>query len=243
MFQHSCRIIFIAIGIVLVQCMLISEAVSAGFSSRIDDQIAIASKIPPVVAKEDSLKDPYTRHLKNMNPYADRNGNKKKKNFRMRNKKNNKLVLNMSTCRDISYQLAQQWDPTLSQSPPPSPAAAAGAPLALSLASTFSLCPSSPPLKTLNDTIDLVCHIRVDIQPKITMVSLARCLATAWLTLAALRLPHEGAIVETGTWRGGMSILSLMLMKKYDHCSATAATGGEAGREPVIARKFWAFDS
>ena len=237
-FQFPRTIILVISVTVLLQCIPMSRATTTPdiFSTQPESRKAIASSMPAVVVRE---------KMKNTNPYDD-NSRKKKQNTRVMNKNKNRLVVNIETCRDISYQLAQQWDPSISQSPSSvatTHTTTEGVPLALSLASITSHCLSSSfsTLITLNNTIDLVCHIRLGIHPKITMVTLPRCLATAWLTLAALKLPREGAIVETGTWRGGMSILSLLLIKRHDHCAATSTGGGGGGSS--VARKFWAFDS
>jgi hypothetical protein len=186
-------------------------------------------------------------------PYSTARRSKKQSGPNLKNK--NKLVVNSSTCRDVAYQLALQWDqaipipPTTLKSKTPLPHSTLdlvniGADLATQCTQ------HSSGAELIRDTIDLVCHIRIETKPKITMVTLPRCLATAWLTLAALRSPSLptpppaasaetvlGDIVETGTWRGGMSILSLILMKKYDR------DGTCSRRVGVPPRRFWAFDS
>ncbi len=62
---------------------------------------------------------------------------------------------------------------------------------------------------------------------KISLVSLARLVASLWLSGAALSLPTPGDFVETGVYRGGSSILLIRTLLKFDSCN----------------RLFWGFDS
>ena len=150
-----------------------------------------------------------------------RNDRMQRSRSRMSKQEQWRFNLNSSTCKNISYQISQKWDESL---PPAS---------SVSLSSITTRCSNDK--NTVNETIDDVCRIRVGVKPKITMVSLSRCLATAWLVLGSLQLP-EGDIVETGTWRGGMSILCLILMKRYDNCLKEKS-------KVLTRRSFWAFDS
>lgn len=149
------------------------------------------------------------------------------------------LVVNSTTCQEVSYRIVKQWDPktdipfTVTGS---SQAHKLTPQTTIPLSDMTPVCTAHAPSDIIRDTIDLVCDIRINIKPKITMVTLPRCLVTAWLTLAALRFPSRaGDIVETGTWRGGMSALSLLLMRRYGNCSASSPSGSQ--------RRFWAFDS
>jgi hypothetical protein len=171
---------------------------------------------------------------------------KKKKKGQTNVKVRTRLTINATSCPEVAAKLTYLWDksvdllPYLSLSPFDPfvlavTSSSAPSTLPLSPHSLTPYCPNNITKFLIINTITLVCRIRVVTRPKITMVTLPRCLATAWLTLAALKIP--GDIVETGTWRGGMSILSFSLMK-----SSEGLCDSIAGRS-ASSRKFWAFDS
>jgi hypothetical protein len=208
------------------------EKVNEKVSEKINDKIEkVNEKINEKVTEKSNKNDEKNR--------------KKKKKGQTNVKVRTRLTLNATSCPEVAAKLTYLWDksvdllPYLSLSPidpfvlAVTPSASSTLPL--SPHSLTPYCPNNITKFLIINTINLVCRIRVVTRPKITMVTLPRCLATAWLTLAALKLP--GDIVETGTWRGGMSILSLSLMKSSeDLCDSIAGRSASS-------RKFWAFDS